>query len=404
MSTLHKHFTYIENSYPEMLDLTCSLAKINSGSYNLLGLETVAKKLTEEFSSIADSSENITLANYKTIDLHGKHTSVPLGKLLHFKKNNQAKVNLLFLGHTDTVFDINSDFQQVKPLKTDYSIINGPGVTDMKGGLAVILYTLKTLEKTDFAKKINWEVILNPDEELGSPGSVKYLQTAAKRHHYGLLYEPAIDAHGNFAGQRKGSAGFTIIVHGKAAHAGREFHNGKNAIVAMADIIAEIHSLNDQQTDITFNIGQVSGGTAINIVADQAVCTIGIRSLNIENEQWAIEKLGKIIAKAKQQDKITVELHGGFTKQPKVLDAKTLELYALVKSVGKDLGQELSWYPTGGVCDGNNLSAVGLPNIDTLGVIGGKIHSNEEFLITQSLVERTKLSIAILEKISKMHT
>jgi glutamate carboxypeptidase len=272
----------------------------------------------------------------------------------------------------------------------------------MKGGLAVILYALKTLEKTDFASKINWQVILNPDEELGSPGSVKYLQSSAREHDYGLLYEPALDEHGNLAGQRKGSAGFTIVVHGKAAHTGREFHNGKNAIVAMADIVAEIDDLNNQQKDITFNIGQISGGEAINIVADKAVCTIGIRSLNLEDEQWVIEKLEKIIAKANTQDKIKAELHGGFTKKPKILDPKTLALYELVKSVGKDLGQEISWHPTGGVCDGNSLSAVGLPNIDTLGVIGGKIHSNEEFLITSSLVERTKLTVAILEKIANL--
>ena len=157
----------------------------------------------------------------------------------------------------DTVYAVDHPFQ--KSVRIDDKILRGPGATDAKGGIVVMLVVLQAFERSPWAEKVGWEVLINPDEEIGSPGSAPLLIQAAKRNHLGLVFEPSLPD-GNLVGARKGSGNFTVIARGKAAHAGRDPQLGRNAIDALARFIVALASLDDSGDATTTNVGSHPGG------------------------------------------------------------------------------------------------------------------------------------------------
>jgi len=385
----------------DMAERVIQWSNINSGSYNVLGLERMSVVLSQAFSELGCEGDLLSLPPIEQIDAEGVAKKVDLGPLLRFWNRPQAPLQVLLVGHMDTVFPIDHPFQRAFYKKDNPGILIGPGVADMKGGLCVILEALRVFEKSQYAEKLGWELIINPDEEIGSLASAPFLNERAKLHHLALLYEPAMDEQGTLAGARKGSGKFTIVLHGKAAHAGRDFHLGRNAICALADVILGLESLNGQREGVTINIGKVQGGESVNVVPDLAIVRIDIRTLKVEDEIWIQNEMDRCLFKVQEQRQVRVECYGQFTRKPKQLTDKTLKLYELVAELAGREGQDLSWKLSGGCSDGNNLSAAGLANVDTLGVCGGGIHSDVEYLMVESLGKRAQLSFAILSHLSE---
>ncbi len=385
----------------EMADRVLQWSNINTGSYNVLGLERMSAVLTEAFSVLECEGEILPLPPIEQIDNEGLSKKVAVGPLLRFWKRPKAPQQVLLMGHMDTVFPLDHPFQRAFYKNDDPNILVGPGVTDMKGGLCVILEALKAFEKCPQAKNLGWELLINPDEEIGSLASAPFLNERAKMHHLALLFEPAMDEQGTLAGARKGSGKFAIVVHGQAAHAGRDFHLGRNAICALADIILELESLNQQREGLTVNVGKVEGGGSVNVVPNLAIARLDIRILKMEDEIWVRTEIERCLAKVQKAREVKVEFIGQFTRKPKELKGKTLKLYEWVAELARKEGQNLSWKLSGGCSDGNNMSAAGLPNIDTLGVCGGKIHSEGEYLLIDSLGKRAQLSLDILTHLSE---
>jgi glutamate carboxypeptidase len=225
------------------------------------------------------------------------------------------------------------------------------------------------------------------------------LVESAKRNHVGLVFEPAI-GEGNIVDTRKGSGVFTFIVHGRAAHSGRDFAAGRSAIAALATMVNKLHALNDTLSGIIVNVGKIEGGGAVNVVPDLAIARVNVRVTVPQDEAVIRERFQSIVDEANQLDGIRVELHGGIGSPPKVLDDKSRRLLDLIFACGRELGLSLSSQPSGGVSDGNKLAAAGLPVIDSLGPRGGKLHSPEEFLYVDSLPERAKLAFLVLAKLA----
>jgi glutamate carboxypeptidase len=271
-------------------------------------------------------------------------------------------------------------------------------VADLKGGLVVMLTALQALERSPYAEKVGWEVLLNPDEEIGSPGSAPLLEQSARRNHLGLVYEPAL-ADGTLAGARKGSGNFTAVVRGKAAHAGREHHLGRNAIVALADFVGALDALNGRRPGVTVNPGRIEGGGPLNVVPDLAIVRFNVRVADAEQQTWVDQELQRLGAAIDAREGISLALRGRFGRPPKVLTSANLALFEMLAGCGAELGVGIRWQSTGGCCDGNNLAAAGLPNVDTLGVCGGRIHSSREFVLLDSLTERARLSALFLMKL-----
>ena len=382
----------LEGRAESMLDTVIRWSHINSGSRNLEGLAVMEQEIITAFSDLGGELERVQLADTETVHPDGSVETVKNGVSLRFFKRPTANRRLLMTGHYDTVFATSHPFQKTQWLND--TTLNGPGVADMKGGILVMLEALRAFEATGLADSIGWEVILSPDEETGSLASAPLLAMRAREAHIGLTYEPAL-ADGTLAGERKGSGNYTVTVRGKAAHAGREFHAGRNAVVHLSKIVGELAALTGTREGLTVNPATLTGGVAPNVVPDVAQCRFNVRLAKPEDAAWFEAQVAAIISAANKADGFTVHLHGGINRPPKAITPTNQMLMDIVADCGAQLGLRVSYVPTGGCCEGNNLAAAGLPNVDTLGVRGGDIHSADEFLCTDSLVERAQLSLLI---------
>jgi glutamate carboxypeptidase len=392
------HLDFITSQKAHMTQLVYDWTRINSGSYNLDGLATMCRVLEDNFLWLHGDAEVLDLPPLQAVGKDGALTEKPLGKALRIRKRPDAPLRVFLGGHMDTVFGVDSPFQHAHFI--DENTLNAPGAADLKGGLVVMLKALEALERSEWAENIGWEVLINPDEEIGSVGSRGLLEEAAKRNHLGLIYEPSLPD-GALVSERKGSGNFTLVVHGVAAHAGREFDKGRNAIVLLADVIQRMYALNGRWEGFTLNVGRIEGGGAVNVVPDLAMVHFNVRITASEHMEQVSTALQEIVRFANIQEGFSAELHGGFTRPPKLLNEHAYKLQALVGESMQMLGQKVAWQASGGCCDGNNLAYYGLPNIDTLGVRGGNIHSDKEYMLVDSLVERAQLSALLLMRLAK---
>ena len=390
------YLQWIDHQKEHMINLVTAWSNINSHSMNLEGLAKQLEALKEQFSLLGGELQELTLPPFQHIDSEGNTISEPLRKALLIIKRPNAKVRLLLSGHMDTVYHKNSPFQKAK--KVDETKISGPGVTDMKGGLVILLTALQALEKSPYASEIGWEVLITPDEEIGSPGSKSVLERSAKRNQIGLVFEPSFPD-GAIISERAGSVNLTLIVRGKAAHAGRDFDKGASAIYAIAPLILELEALNSK--DLTVNVGELSSGHSFNIVPDLAIAKINIRSHSKDAIEQAIDKIESLIKRLKEgKTGISMELHKGSVRLPKLMDAETEKYLNWLEECAKTFGISLPRRSTRGVSDGNILAMHGLATIDSLGGIGAEIHTTNEYLLVDSLTKRAKLIALFLMKVA----
>ena len=380
-----------------MLDQVEAWSAVNSGSRNLAGLERIADLLADAFATLPGELTLVEPAEVESVDPAGKPVAVEHGRNLHLIVRADAPVQLLFTGHMDTVFGENHAFQETRWLED--GVLNGPGVADMKGGLAVMLAALKAIEASEAAAKIGYEIVINSDEEVGSPGSAPLIEKAAKGKRAALTYEPSALPDGTLAGARPGSGNYSLVVRGRSAHAGRNPQDGRNSLLAAADLALRLERL--IRDGLTVNPARIEGGGPSNVVPDLAVLRVNLRPRTPEIEAEAKRLIGEAVAAVASERDVKIDVHGGFGRPPKQMTDEMERLFGLVKEAGADLGQQIGWQPSGGVCDGNNIAACGVPVVDTMGVRGGKIHSMEEFLITESLGERAALSALTILRITE---
>ena len=369
-----------------MLDQVLSWSSINSGSRNLDGLKVIAGVLADELAGLPGEVSLREPTRVDAVDAAGKAIELPHGQNLHLRARPEAPVQLLFTGHMDTVFAADHAFQETRWL--DGATLNGPGVADMKGGIAVMLAALKTVEAS--GANFGYEIVINSDEEVGSLGSAALIAEAARGKRAALTYEPSALPDGTLAGARPGSGNFAITIHGRSAHAGRNPEDGRNAILAASDLALRFEAM--RRAGLSVNPARIDGGSPTNVVPDLAVLRVNLRPATPELEADAQHLIQEAIAAVASERDVRIDLSGGFARPPKPMTADMEALFSLVKRAGADLGQSIGWQPSGGVCDGNNIAACGVPVVDTMGVRGGKIHSMEEFLIVESLKERAALS------------
>lgn len=382
-----------------MLAQVQNWAAINSGSGNLDGLATTANLLADAFSALPGE---VTLVEPEPVDRvlsDGTVTTVTHGRHLLMTVRPECPVQLLFTGHMDTVFPADHHFQTLRWL--DDGTLNGPGVADMKGGIAVMLTALKAAESSGKFAQTGYQILINSDEEVGSPSSAKLIAQLAQNKLAALTYEPALPD-GTLAGERGGSGNFSIIISGKSAHAGRNPDDGRNALLAAADLALRLKQLSRE--GLSVNPAKIDGGGPNNVVPDHAILRVNFRPRTPEIVQQTDVDLRRVIADIEREHDVCAHLHGSFGRPPKPIDDEAAKLFGLVKQCGADLGIPVAWRSSGGVCDGNNIAACGVPVVDTMGVRGGSIHSSDEFLIVESLVERAQLSALTIMRLSEKGT
>ena len=370
---------------------------INSGSHNRAGLALQAEALAEAFAPLGGEQALIEGDTSEAIAADGATRTLAHGRHLRQTVRPDARVQVLLTGHMDTVFATDHAFQT--PRWEAAGRLNGPGVADMKGGLAIMLAALKAVERSPAADALGYTVLVNADEEIGSPSSRRLLAEAATRARWGLTYEPSYLPDGTLAGARWGSGNFAAVIAGRAAHAGRNPEDGRNAILAAADLALRLAALVGPECRV--NPSKIDGGGPTNVVPALAVLRFNVRPRSVAAQADAQTAVARAIAEVAAAHEVAITLSGDFARPPKPLDETQQRLFAVVEDCARDLRQPFATRESGGVCDGNNLAAHGLPVVDTLGARGGAIHSAAEYLLTESLVERAKLSSLILMRLAR---
>jgi glutamate carboxypeptidase len=378
-----------------MLDQVQNWSSINTGSANLAGLAQMADTLAAAFAGLPGDLTLVDGASTERVNADGSISEIMQGKHLVLTVRPTAPTQLLFTGHMDTVFAVDHPFQAQKWLEP--GILNGPGVADMKGGISVMLAALSAAETDPGFSRVGYQVLINSDEEVGSPSSAPLIAHMANGKLAALTYEPALPD-GTLAGARAGSGNFSMIITGKSAHAGRNPAEGRNAVLAAADLALQLKALTCD--GLSVNPARIEGGSPNNVVPDHAVLRVNLRPHTPNMETYSYAQIKALIHAIQNEHEVSIHLHGSYGRPPKPIDAQAEKLFGLVKQCGADLGLNISWKSTGGVCDGNNIAACGVPVVDTMGVRGGSIHSADEFLIVDSLTERAQLSALTLLRIA----
>jgi glutamate carboxypeptidase len=396
------HLEWIEAQAEAAVGLLWEWADENTGTGNVAGLERFAERASAAFADIVGAEgEIVALPAREVVGDDGAVRAAAVGPLVRMHSPEReweegVRVRVLLGIHMDTVYGEEAGFQDVSPV--DGVTLRGPGVADAPGGLLVMLLALGALERSPFGGGVRWEVLLNSDEEVGSPSSGAYLAEAARRSDVGMWFEPAL-LDGALAGSRKGSGNWTLVARGRSAHAGRDLARGRNAICAVGELIVGLEELGRKFEGVTVNVGAVHGGGAVNVVPDRALCRVNVRVDTAEQGRAFEAGLKELVERVRRREGITVEVHGGMHAPPKVLDAATMGLLEAIAGCGRELGAAIRWRATGGTCDGNRLAAAGLPTVDSLGVCGGEIHTVREFVHVPSIVERAKLTALLLMKL-----
>lgn len=377
-----------------MLEQVVSWAQVNSGTRNIAGVSRMADLLADAFAALPGTLTLVDADAVESVGSDGSVAAVPHGRHLHLSVRPDAPVRMLFTGHMDTVYPADHPFQALT-FRND-GTVNGPGTADMKGGLTVMLAALQAVE-SEGAPGFGYDVVINSDEETGSLSSAALLARAAAGKVAALTYEPALPD-GTLAGARGGTGNFSIVVRGRSAHAGRNPEEGRNAIVAAAALAVRLSE--QRGPGLSVNPARIDGGGPNNVVPDLAVLRVNFRpadAAEIGRARAAIDEA--VVAVAAAHD-VAITVHGSFNRPPKPIDPGAERLFALVEAAGADLGLAIGQRATGGVCDGNNIAAAGVPVIDTMGVRGGAIHSADEFMIVDSLAERAALSAITIRRIA----
>ncbi|MGX7895876.1 hydrolase [Tsuneonella sp. HG222] len=397
-----KQLSPTERALADEVDQAAMLSQVerwsatNTGTTNLAGLATQAATLADAFAALPGDVELLDPAPVTAMDAQGRETELKHGRHLVVRVRPGAERRLLLTGHMDTVYPADHPFQQGRWLDAD--TFNAPGSADMKGGIATILHALAAFERTQAAARIGYDVMVNSDEETGSLSSAPLIAALAQGKYAALTYEPSALPDGTLAHARGGSGNYSLAVTGRSAHAGRNPQDGRNALVAAAALAVALKAMD--HADLSVNPARIDGGSANNVVPDNAVLRFNIRPRTTAAAERFARDLGALCDEIIASHDVEIRRHGGITRPPKPVDARAQALFDLVADTSEALGRPVGWQSSGGVCDGNNIAACGVPVVDTMGVRGGSIHSPGEYMIASSLSERAALSAVLLHRLA----
>jgi glutamate carboxypeptidase len=355
----------------------------NTGSRNLAGLERMADML---FSACREITPLVDL--------------VPVGSdgrmAVRAYCRPEAERRVLLSGHYDTVFSDVQPFQSCG-LTAD-GRLRGPGVADMKGGIMVLLEALRAFEDTPGADSIGWEVLLTPDEEIGSVVSRPLIEDAARNADLGLVFEAARE-NGDIVVARKGAGVATATSRGRASHAAAAPSEGRNAILALSEFILDVRRLPDEMPDVLLNVGQVRGGGPLNVVPDFAEAGLDVRIGAAVSADAVAMRLREAARAAGGRHGCQVNVALEFRTMPLEPRARTGRLLADWQGCARDLGlAPFSGAAVGGSSDANLLFAAGLPCLDGLGPVGGAFHTDREWIEPATLVSRAQIAALFLHR------
>jgi glutamate carboxypeptidase len=374
MTTHNRIVTFLEMRHKEMFALLEKMVRIQSGTYNKTGVDRVGRLIMSTFQTHAVSCRAIEQESF------GNHLVVRSLCETPFDKQ------ILLTGHMDTVFPEDTGFNRYKE---DGTHCYGPGVIDMKGGLVAGIFALKALDHETLLKKIPVTFIFNSDEEIGSPGSKTLIQQEAEKSAFAFVLETG-GRNGEIVTGRKGNLSLKLSIKGKAGHAAFAGKEKASAVAELAHKIIAFESLNDLDRGISANVGKVSGGIGPNTVPDHASARIDFRFTET-SDKTNLEKSISEITRRNAVPGTSSHFTVLSSRPPMPASEQNKKLFKAVQETAVSLGFSVSEEFRAGVSDANVIAGENTPVIDGLGPVGAMDHSEDEYMIKASLLQRSSL-------------
>ncbi len=306
----------------------------------------------------------------------------------------KAGGKILVLAHSDTVWPLGTLAHM--PIREEEGRLWGPGVLDMKSGIAFFVFAIHTLRMLEIPVRRNIVFQVNSDEEVGSETSRYFTEEAARHSAAVLLVEPGTGITGKLKTARKGVGDYTITVKGKASHAGVDYESGASAVVELARQIPKIAGFTDLKKGVTVNPGVIAGGTRTNVVAAEARVEVDIRVAHAKDAAALDQKFRALRPFDKR---CSIQVEGGLNRPPMERTPAIRQLFQTARECAKELGVTLQESATGGGSDGNFTAALGIPTLDGLGGVGEGAHAANESILLDRIADRTALLAMLLSRL-----
>ena len=331
--------------------------------------------------------EELHDVGYTTEHFPGKESG---GQILARPMNSKKSGGQLLLGHVDTVWPKGT--LKKMPYNRDGNVLTGPGIYDMKSGIAMMIVAFTVLKENGLIPELEPVVFLDSDEEVGSEDSMEKIVQIAKTMERVYVLEPSLDIDGKLKTRRKGGGHYDVHISGVSAHAGIEPEKGRSAIVELSYIIQKLNKLNDPEKGISVNVGTIGGGTVSNVIAAESIASVDVRVLTKKDAE-EIDKAIKSIEPTTPG--VTLEITGGMRKPPMVQNERNLALWLAAKEIGTKLDLELEQGISGGGSDGS-YTTQHTATLDGLGPVGDGAHSPTERIFLKETLERIALLTGML--------
>ena len=375
-----RRLVYFEARRDQIVSTIRELVEIESPSDNKAAVDRFAEAVAHRFAALGGEiriHHATDSGNHLQVDFAGKSGSNPV----------------LLLGHYDTIYPLGTLASM--PCQTMGNKLTGPGVFDMKSGIALMLHSIAALRdwnKGELPRPVS--VLVVSDEEVGSGSSRSLIESLARKAAAVLVLEPSFGLEGAVKTARKGVGGYQIKVTGKAAHAGLDPQKGANAIVELARQTVKVTAFTDLKKGITVSVGLVSGGSRTNVVPAEATAHVDVRIARLKDAA-AIDKKMRSLRPFNRKCKLQVT--GGISRPPMERTPAVAVLYAKAVAIARDLGWKLGEAAVGGGSDGNITASLGIPTLDGLGAVGDGAHAAHEYILITELPRRAALLAGLIE-------
>ena len=377
-----RRLAYFTERQDAIVSTIRQLVEIESPSDNKAAVDQLAESVAERFSGLGGE------IRFHRANDFGNHLQVNFG--------GRSAKPVLLLGHYDTVYPLGTLANM--PCAVAGNKLTGPGVLDMKSGIALMLHAIAALqewhasEQGALPRPVN--VLLVSDEEVGSDSSRHITEALAKRSAAVLVLEPSYGKQGFVKTARKGVGEYQIRVTGKASHAGLDFEKGVNAIRELANQIEKISTFTELKKGLTVNVGIVTGGSRTNVVPAEASAQVDVRIARMKDAAGIDKKMRRLRSFHRR---CKIEITGGINRPPMERNAGVAALYAQAKAIARDLGWRLGEAAVGGGSDGNFTAGLGIPTLDGLGGVGDGAHATHEHILISELPRRAALIARLIE-------
>lgn len=354
----------------------------------LIGIETPTTTPQTHDRALALLETSLRDAGYETERLPGEGVGDHLRAVP--RDFTPGTATQLLLGHIDTVWDEGT--LATMPLTHHGDVLSGPGSFDMKAGLVQMVFALRCLSELGIEAQAAPLVLINSDEEIGSPDSTPLIEQMASTASRAFVMEGSHGPGGDLKTARKGVGRFKLTVKGVAAHAGLDPGSGASAVLEVAQQIQRIFELNDLDAGISVNVGTVDGGMRPNVVAPEATAEIDCR---VPTYADAVRIEAALASLQPTRDDVHIEIAGGFRRLPMEPTERNRALWNTAKSAAETLGIDIDEVSVGGASDGNTTSQF-TATLDGLGGVGGGAHAPHEHVLVSKLPERAALLTLLL--------